>query len=100
MDVAIDRHCGTDLVVALKTADGDGDIVDHAESFAVVGKCVMESTADADRNFVNEALLGCEDGAPSSEPECVCQLTGIWDLHFHFFALAERACPQFLDVLG
>src|SRR6202044_1367386 len=48
VDVAIDCHGRADFAVALQAADGHGYIVDHAETFAVAGKSVMESATDVD----------------------------------------------------
>jgi hypothetical protein len=64
VDIAIDGHGSVDLVVAAG-ADRDGNIVDHAEAFAVVGEGVVESSADADAHSVGQRLAGGEDGAAS-----------------------------------
>ena len=53
MNVAVHGHRGTDLVVALQAADGHGYIVDHAESLAVVGKCVVKAATNVERDTVN-----------------------------------------------
>ena len=100
MGVAVDGHGGADLVVALQAADGDGDVVDHAEALAVIGEGVVKSAAEADGNFVGQALAGGEDGSTGGEPEGVGQLARVRDLHFHFFALGERAGLELLHVFG
>ena len=89
MDVAVHGHGGANLVVALQATDGDGDVVDHAESFAVVGKGVMESAADADADFVGESLARGENGSSGGEPEGFDKVARVGNLHFHFFARAE-----------
>ena len=100
MDVAVEGHGGADFVVALHATDGNGHVVDHAESLTVIRKSVMESSAEADADFVSEALAGREDGAAGGEPERFCEVARVGDFHFHFFARAERACFELVDVFG
>jgi hypothetical protein len=69
--VAIDGHGLVNLAIALHAADGDGDIVDHAEAFAVIGERVMESSADADRHAVVERVIGGQHRAAGGEPEAL-----------------------------
>ena len=69
MHVAVDGHGGANLVVALHAADGDRHIVDHAESLAMVGEGMVESSANADADFVGQGLARREDGSPGREPE-------------------------------
>ena len=99
MHVTIEGHGGANLVIALQAADGHGHIVDHAESFAVVGKGVVESAANADADLVGQALAGCQDRSASRQPEGVDQVAREGNFHFHFFARAEGAALQFLHVL-
>src|SRR5215472_4639367 len=61
MDVAVDRHGGADFVIPLQAADRDSDVVDHAESFAVVREGVMEASANADAYSVLQGLASRED---------------------------------------
>src|SRR5208282_5046282 len=74
MDVAIDGHRSANLAVTLHTADGDGHVVDHAETFAVIRERVMESTAKADRHAVFEGMMGGQHGTAGREPEGAHQL--------------------------
>ncbi len=48
VNVSVDDHGGADGAVVLESADGDGDVVDDAEAFAVIGESVMEAAADVD----------------------------------------------------
>src|SRR5579863_5257948 len=48
MHVAIDGHCGTNLVVPLHPPDGDCHIVNYAEAFAVVREGMMKAATNAD----------------------------------------------------
>ena len=100
MDVAVDGHGGADFIIALQAADGDGNVVDHAESFTMVRKGVVESAANADADSVYQALTRSQDRSAGGEPECIGEFLGVGDLHFHFFALGERPCFQLLHVLG
>src|SRR5205085_5313937 len=52
MDVAVHRHGARDFVVALHAADGDGYVVNHTEAFAVIGKSMMETSANVDGDAV------------------------------------------------
>ena len=46
MNIRIHDHRFYESPVGLQVPDGDGDIVNHAEAFAVAGICVMKSAAD------------------------------------------------------
>src|ERR1017187_8105863 len=99
MHVAVDRHRGANLAVALHAADGNRHIVDHAEAFAVIRERVMESSAKADRDAVVEGMPGRQNGAARIEPEGAHQRRRVRDFEFQLFASAERTRLQFLDVL-
>jgi hypothetical protein len=100
VDIAINGHGGADLVIPLQAADGDGDIVDHAESFAVIGEGVMESSTDADADFVGEGAVSGKNGASGGKPEGFDQVAGVGNLHLKFFAWSEGAGAEFADVVG
>ena len=44
--IAVDRSGALQAAVALEDPDRDRDIVEQAEAFSVVGKCVMEAAAE------------------------------------------------------
>src|SRR5580692_35975 len=69
MDVAINSHRGANLAITLHTANGDGNVVDHAEALAVTGEGMMESTANVDGHAVVEGTIGCQHGTARGEPE-------------------------------
>lgn len=69
MDVGVDDHGGFDGMVELQAANGDGDIVNDAEAFAVVGESVMEATADVYSATCGESALPCFDGAAGGKPD-------------------------------
>jgi len=74
MDVAIYCHRFANLLIALHATDGNRNIVDHAEAFAVIGKRVMESSSDADGHAVDEGMIGGQHRSASGEPEGAYQL--------------------------
>jgi len=84
----------------LHTADRDGDIVDHAETLAVIGKSVMEATPDADGDSVFKGLARSEDGTSGGEPEGVHEFQRVGNFELHLFTGRERAGFQFLNVVG
>jgi len=100
MHVAVERHRGTNLGLVLHRPNRHSHIVDHAEAFAVVGKRVVKSAANADAHAVGEALPRRQDRSPGRQPERFRQVARVRNLHLHFFARAERAGLQLLHVLG
>jgi hypothetical protein len=98
MDVAIYCHRFANLLIALHATDGNRNIVDHAEAFAVIGKRVMESSSDADGHAVDEGMIGGQHRSASGEPEGAYQLRRVRDFELQLFARAERARPQLLNV--
>src|ERR1700680_195662 len=75
MNVAIDSHGGVNLVVALHTTDGDGNIVDHAESLAMVGKSMMEAAANVNGDAIGQSLARGQNRSACRQPDC---LIGGW----------------------
>ena len=79
-------------------ANGDGEVVDHAETFAVLGKGVMKATADVDADAVLERAFRRQNRAAGVEHEGVDHLRRIGNLHLQFFARAQAAFHQLVDV--
>ena len=100
MDIAIDRHGGANLAVALHAADGDGHIVNHAEAFAVVGKGVVEAAADVKGYSITQGVLGGEDRSPGGEPEGAHQFLGVRDFHLRLFLPRQSSGYQLVNVRG
>src|SRR6266700_2332649 len=69
MDVAINRHCRANFVITLHAPNCHRHVVNHAESFAMVWKCVVKSSADVDRHPVFQRLLGGKYGTAGREPK-------------------------------
>ena len=99
MDVAVDGHRSADFVVALHAPNGDGHVVNHAETFAMVGIGVMKSSADADANLIGERLTRGENRSSGGQPESVDEVARVRNFHFHFFERGERTGLQSLDVI-
>ena len=99
MNVAVDSHGALDNLALLKTANGNGEVVHHAEPFAVVGEGVMESAANVDARAVSYRALGSEDGAAGMQHEGIDYLRGVRDLHLQLFARGEAAFNQLVDVM-
>ncbi len=99
VNIAIQRHGGTDFFISLHAADRDRNVVDHAEAFAVIGEGMMKPAANADRDAVVERIIGGQHRSAGGHPECAHQLRRVWNLHLQFLARAERAGFQFLHVL-
>src|SRR3974377_948859 len=57
MHVAIDRHGALDELALLQAADGDSEVVQHTEAFAVIGVGVVKAAANADADSVSHGAL-------------------------------------------
>ena len=99
VNVAVDCHGGANLVVALHAADGDRNVVNHAEALAMVRESVVEAAANIDSDAVFESMVRRQNRSARRQPERLHQLRRVGDLHLHFFARGERACLQLLHVL-
>src|ERR1700677_2628579 len=74
MDVAVNRHRFSNFFVALHAADGNGHIVEHAETFAVIGEGMMESSANVDGDAVVERMISGQHRAAGRKPKGTHQL--------------------------
>ena len=97
VDVGIDDHGFGDLVAGLQGSDGDGDVMNGAEAFAVAGIGVMEAATEVASKAVTKSGFGGHDGAAGSKPEGSHEFGRIRDLEFHLFAVRKRAGFEFLD---
>ena len=91
MNVGIDDHGFLDGAIGLQAAHGDGDIVDGAETFAVISVGVMEAAAQVRTEAIAERALSSKDGASRSEPDRFGELRRIRDFELHDFAGGESA---------
>src|SRR5208283_3204751 len=67
--IAVHRHRATDGSSFLEHADGHGEIVDHAKTFAVLRKSVVKTAAHVDANSIFECELCRQNGAAGVEHE-------------------------------
>lgn len=100
MNVGVNDHGGFDGAFVLQAANGNGDIVNDAKSFAMIGERVMKAAADVRGAAVRESAPPCFDGATGAEPAGFDQFLGVRNLHAQFFDGAERAGLEFVDILG
>jgi len=93
VDVQIDDSRPRDRAVAQQHADRDGDVVERAESLAVVWEGVMQAAADVARSaamrlraaYGRQGKTCGRDGAAGHQPKPFDELLGPWELE-----LAER----------
>jgi len=76
VDVAVDDHHPADPALPLELLNGDRRVVEKAESLAVVGESMMESSAEMDAKPVVERPLGRQNRAADVQPEKGDQLGG------------------------
>src|SRR5579863_3867791 len=91
VDIAVHGHGGADLVIALHAPDGHGHVMNHAETFAVVGEGVVKAAANVNGDALFQCVLRSQDRATGRKPEGAYQVLGVRDFHLHFFAGRERA---------
>ena len=80
-------------------ANGDREIVNHAEALAVLREGVMKSAADIDADTVAERALGRQDRAARVQQEGIHDLRRVRNLHLQLFPRAESAFHQLVDVM-
>src|SRR3982074_2787061 len=90
MHVAINSHRCANLAISLHAANSHGHIVDHAESFAMVGKCVVKASTNVDRDAVSQGLARSQNRSSCRQPESLDQLGRVRNLKFHLLTRAER----------
>jgi len=97
VNVSIDDHSRANDSISLEAADSNGDIMNHAEAFAVVGKGVVEAAADARGKAIGQGALSGEDGAAGGKPEGFDGFFRIRDFEAHLLGGRERASFKFAD---
>jgi hypothetical protein len=58
MHIEVDHRSASDATVTLQQPDGDGDVVEHAESLAMIGEGVMRSSGEVH----GDTALECRGG--------------------------------------
>ena len=98
MNVGVDDHGRFDGAFVLQAANGDGDVVNDAKSFAMIGERVMETAADVRGAAVRESALPCFDGAARAEPARFDEFFRVRNFHAQLFDRTERAGLEFVDI--
>src|ERR1700732_4985302 len=96
MYVGIDNQDLPQSAIGLQSPDSDGDIVDHAETFAMAGKCVVESAADVEAETVFKSTTRGEDRSACTEPKASHPSLGVRNFQSHPFACAQRVLLEFI----
>src|SRR5882762_2416105 len=91
VNVGIDDDSLFDEAVGLQTANGDCDIVQCTEAFAVAGVSVVEAATEIAGEAVAKGELASKDGSTGCEPNSFGEFRRIRDFEFHDFAGSERA---------
>src|SRR6266404_6709874 len=89
VDVGVDDDGPFDEAVGLQTANGDGDIVDRAETFAVAGVGVVKAATEIAAEAITKSQLASKDGSTGCEPNGFGEFRRIRDFEFHDFAGGE-----------
>ena len=71
MDVAVEDRGAANPAIALERADGDRDVVEQTESFAVIREGVMEAAAQVERGAHVQRRRGGGTGAAHHQTEPV-----------------------------
>jgi hypothetical protein len=100
MNVAIYDEGTSDASLELETPNGDGDIVQEAEAFAMVGESVVKSASDVNADLVAESAVGGENGATRHQPKRFGEFGTVGNLQLEFFACREQTLAQFFYVEG
>src|SRR3954447_10592017 len=69
MHVTIDHQGALNQLVALQPADCRGDVMNSAESLAVIGKGVMETSAAVERNLVFQSQPAGQNRSTGVQPK-------------------------------
>ena len=81
----------------MQSPDRNGDVVDHAEAFAVAGECVVESAADVESETVLQGAARRENRSARREPEASHRSLGVRNFQSHALASAQRVVLEFVD---
>jgi hypothetical protein len=76
---------------------GYGDIVDGAESFAVIRKGMVKTAAHVVADAVLERQPRRQHGAAGRQPEAFHQVARVGNLQLQNLLVAERAVREFFD---
>lgn len=100
MNVAIHDQRFFDQPLVLERTDGDGNIVDGAETFAVRRKSMMKTSADVEADAVAQRVAGSQGGPAGSQPKSLHHFARIGDLKLDDFGVAQRSSFQAAHPAG
>src|SRR5215470_10077786 len=81
----------------LETADSDSDVMNRAESFAVVGVRMMETPAQVAGKAIAKSQLARENRTAGGQPDSLHEFGRIRHFELHDFAGGQRAVPELAD---
>jgi len=87
-------------MVALQGADRDGDVVEHAEPFTVVGKGVVRSAGEVHRDAVVERVTRRLARSACRAVRSLDQRLRPWKAQAALFVLREGAARESIHVVG
>jgi hypothetical protein len=97
VDIAIDDHGADDLAVALKAADGDRNVVEHAESLAVIGEGVVEAASNVEAAVVAQRLAGGQNRSACYMKKSIDKFFAIRNFQLEFLARTQGSALQLVD---
>src|SRR5262245_5096479 len=83
MDVGVHDNRLFDDALRLETADGDSDVMNRAESFAVVGVRMMETSAQVAGKTIAKSQLAGENRTAGGQPHSLHQFRRIRHFQLH-----------------
>src|SRR5437660_10424469 len=91
MNVSIHADRLLNECVGLKSANCDCNVVNRAETFAVIGVGVVKAAGKITCEAVAQCELSGKNGASGGEPDGFGEFGRVRNLQFHDFAGGERA---------
>jgi len=96
--VEVDHHRAADATVPLQHANRDGDIVEHAESLAVIGKRVVRPAGEVHREATLERGGGRLTRPADGAERPLNQRFRPGQADASLFRVGQRSCAHRLDV--
>ena len=100
VDIAIHDHGAANEPVALRATNGDGDIVNGAESLAVPWKRVVKTAAEIKPDAFLERQARGQDAAAGRQPESLDHALRIWNFQAQDLVISEGSGLEPLHPAG
>ncbi len=97
MHIRIDDHGLLNRTVGLQSTNGDGDVVNGTETFAVTGMGMMKAAAKVAAKTIAKGRLRSGNRSAGGQPEGTNKLRGIGDFELHDIAEGEGTSLQLAD---